>query len=169
MEGWAHVAGIIRIDGIKWNNYPDDLVNEIRQMLNLDESLSEIDVFDIFNVSKVKNLDSLIHRILGKEVRFEELFANPDLFDDIKYHEDEYLPCGAEGTLEAVFIPEKDENVLNIGTISIFGDLRYRGSEEDMDNIINWFKKTCDKFYVRGAVISVNNGYDEKSYTYTED
>ena len=84
-----------------------------------------------------------------------------------KRHPDRYLPMGSNGSLCKTICENPDKNYYDSYTISIFGDLRDHDSTTD---IIEWFKAKCEEFWVRNAVITVENElYGTETYTYKEE
>jgi len=106
---------------------------------------------------KTPDFDELI----GKELHFEDSFVK---WDDAYQYPEKYLPLGSEGSLKkSVWINPNKESVAAY-TVSIFGDLR---DHDDPREIVEWFRKICDKFTVRNAVIVVENEANGQiSWTY---
>ena len=101
--------------------------------------------------------------IVGREVLWRELREKGK---DAREHPDEYLPMGSEGSLRKTVWINPDNSCADTYTISIFGDLRNRDSNTA---IIDWFKKLCKKFWIRQAVITVNNEHKTETWTYTRE
>ena len=92
--------------------------------------------------------------IIGKECLFD---SDSETWDDAINNPDKYLPMGSEGTLQKIVWKNPDEDSIAAYTVSIFGDLRNHDSAQE---IIDWFKKICDKLgdiAVRNAVITAKN------------
>lgn len=125
MSNWTHVAGIIRVDSIRFDE--------------------EID-FD---------------KVLGKECLFD---APLSVWDDVESNPDKYLPMGSKGSLQKTIWVNPDKSCMDAYVVSIFGDLRNHDSAKD---IIDWFKKKCEKLSVRNAVINVwNECYGTETWAY---
>lgn len=106
---------------------------------------------------KIPDFDELI----GRELHFMDTIAK---WDDAHKHPEKYLPLGSEGSLMKSVWINPDRGDIAAYTVSIFGDLR---DHHDAQEIIDWFKKICDKFTVRNAVIVVENEINgEISWTY---
>lgn len=79
-------------------------------------------------------------------------------------YEEATIPCGSEGSIKYEIIENPDKSCIAAFTVPIWGDLRDYDSEYE---IIEWFKKACDKLFIRNAVISIEvEGRDEVSYIY---
>ena len=106
-----------------------------------------------------KDLD--FEDLIGREILYESPFEEWENAD--KYPE-RYLPIGSEGSLQMSVWANPDKSDLAAYTVSIFGDLR---DHDNAQEIIDWFKKTCEKFLVRNAVIVVENERNgQVSWTY---
>lgn len=97
--------------------------------------------------NKIPDFDELI----GKELHFEDPFAK---WDDACQYPEKYLPLGSEGSLEKSVWINPNKGSVAAYTVSIFGDLR---DHDDPREIIEWFRKICDKFTIRNAAIIVEN------------
>lgn len=107
--------------------------------------------------NKIPDFDELI----GKELHFEDSFAK---WDDADQYPEKYLPLGSEGSLEKSVWINPNKGSVAAYTVSIFGDLR---DHDDPREIVEWFRKICDKFTVRNAVIVVENEANGQiSWTY---
>lgn len=103
---------------------------------------------DDFRVEdKIPDFDELI----GKELHFGDPFAK---WDDAYQYPEKYLPLGSEGSLEKSVWMNPNKGSVAAYTVSIFGDLR---DHDDPREIVEWFRKICDKFTIRNAVIVVEN------------
>ena len=130
MSNWTHVAGIIRVDCLRFDG---------RHKVDIDE-------------------------ILGKECLWESPI---EVWKDAEANPDKYLPMGSEGSLQKSVWVNPNKSCLASYTISIFGDLRDHHSASD---IIEWFKEKCKLFWVRNAVITVENEYyGTETYTYVDE
>lgn len=135
MSSWIHVSGVFNIDGVR------NLTDEERNM----------------------SFEELIDARLGKEISYEDICW---LYEtESKTHIEEYLPLGSEGSLQKSICFDNVEDSINIGAITVFGNLR---DCYDVDKYIEWFKKKCELFYIRQAVITVTNGWETKTWTYGE-
>lgn len=135
MSNWTHVAGIIRVDGLR----VDDLENITGGTPDFDE-------------------------LIGKEVLFD---SPSELWDESDKHPERFLPRGSDGSLQKTVWKNPDEASVATYTVSIFGDLR---DHDDPHEITQWFRKICDKFWVRNAVITANNTvYGSVTYSYESD
>lgn len=132
---------------------------------------SWIHVSGVFNIDGVRNLtdeeremsfEELIDARLGKEVSYSDLCYGEE---DYRGHAEEYLPLGSEGSLQKGICFDNVENSINIGVITVFGNLRDRYY---IDEYIEWFKKKCELFWIRQAVVTVTNGWETKTWTYGE-
>ncbi len=101
------------------------------------------------------NFDNFV----GKEIHFKD---DEEKWDYAEEHKDEFMPFGSEGGLTKVIWENPDKNAVPSYTITIFGDLR---DYNELDEIIEWFKRVCDKFHIRQACITCTNGYDRKTLT----
>ncbi len=131
---------------------------------------SWIHVSGVFNIDGVKNLtveeiemsfEQLIDARLGKELSYDDIYYN-----DVYINENECLPLGSEGTLQKSICFNRVEDSINIGAITVFGNLR---GCYNVDEYIEWFKKKCELFYIRQAVVTVTNGWETKTWTYGEE
>lgn len=101
--------------------------------------------------------------LIGMELHYEDTIAK---WDDAHYHPEKYLPLGSEGSLMKSVWINPEEGVVAAYTVSIFGDLR---DHDDAQEIVDWFKKVCEKFAVRNAVIVVENELNGQiTWTYGE-
>lgn len=131
---------------------------------------SWIHVSGVFNIDGIRDLtdkersmsfEQLMDVKLGKEVSYDDIRWN-----EKKLNAEECLPLGSEGSLQRGICFINVENSINIGAITIFGNLR---DCYDVDKYVEWFKKKCELFYIRQAVITVTNGWETKTWTYGED
>lgn len=97
--------------------------------------------------NKIPDFDELI----GKELHFEDPLAK---WDDAYQYPEKYLPLGSEGSLEKSVWINPNKGSVAAYTVIIFGDLR---DHDDPREIVEWFRKICDKFTIRNAVIVVEN------------
>jgi len=73
----------------------------------------------------------------------------------------EYAPSGSEGSIQYTIAENPDESCTAAFVVTFYGDLR------DYDNdaeILAWFEKACDAFYVRQAVITIDVEYQKIIY-----
>lgn len=128
-----------------------------------------IHVSGVFNIDGVKNLtaeeiemsfEQLMDARLGKEFSYDDICHS-----DVYINEKECLPLGSEGTLQKGICFNRVEDSINIGVITVFGNLR---DCYNVDEYIEWFKKKCGQFYIRQAVVTVTNGWETKTWTYGE-
>lgn len=96
---------------------------------------------------KIPDFDKLI----GKELHFEDSLVE---WNDAHNYPEKYMPLGSEGSLRKVIWINSNKKMITAYVVSIFGDLR---DHDDAQKIVDWFKKICDKFTVRNAVIVVDN------------
>jgi len=100
-------------------------------------------------------------KIFGKECLWK---SDRSVWDDMEEHPEDYLPHGSEGSLRKSVWVNPDESSMAAYTISIFGDLRHH---DNIDGIIDWFNKSCDKCFIRQACITVTNEwYGTKTVEY---
>lgn len=101
--------------------------------------------------------------IFGRECLFH---SSQELWDEAYEHPERFLPMGSEGSLrKLVYINDNDSSTARY-TVTVMGDLRDHDSFED---IIEWFNKTCEKLWIRQAVVTVDNEwYGSKTVTYHE-
>lgn len=77
------------------------------------------------------------------------------------------IPYGSEGRLNVEIWENPDKSCVAAYTISVFGDLR---DHDSADDIIDWFKKLCNKFIsIRDAIIIARNEQNGKSVWVYED
>ena len=108
-----------------------------------------------------KRQKGVFDRVIGKECLYD---SPSEVWEDASAHPDKYLPMGSQGSLRKTIWKNPDKYYLDSYTISIFGDLRDHDSTTD---IIEWFKAKCEDFFVRNAVITVENEWNGKeTYTY---
>lgn len=117
----------------------------------------------------------LNHDNKGIEKKLMEILGTPKDYDEIDWDDEgkpnTIVPCGSEGSLEyEIFLNKKYDHV-SAGHITITGDLRDFGGDEDVEKIRAWFFKVCDKLAVRQAVIEICDEYVTgcKIYSYKED
>ena len=110
-------------------------------------------VAGIIRIDDLRLEDTILDfdKLIGEELHFEDC---REKWNDASNHPDKYLPKGSEGSLtKSIWInPERD--MAAAYTVSIFGDLR---DHDDAQEIVDWFKKICNKFTIRNAVIVVEN------------
>lgn len=130
---------------------------------------SWIHVSGVFNIDGVRDLtdeerkmsfEKLMDVKLGKEVSYEALCQ----FEE-EINVEEYLPLGSEGSLQKSICFNNVEGAINIGVITVFGNLRDR---YNVDEYVEWFKNKCELFWIRQAVVTVTNGWETKTWTYGE-
>ena len=106
--------------------------------------------------------------------RFEGIFGKECSwgdgdFEDAYEHPDKYLPMGSEGSLTMSVWVDPDISSLAAYTVSIFGSLRDRNSE-DADEIIDWFKNKVSSVMTRNAIIDIGVEFDShKVWVYTSE
>lgn len=111
-----------------------------------------------------KRAEEVFDRVIGKECLYD---SPSEVWEDARANPDKYLPMGSEGSLRKTICEDLNKNYLDSYTISIFGDLRDHDSTTD---IVEWFKAKCEEFWVRNAVITVQNEmYGTETYTYEEE
>jgi hypothetical protein len=99
--------------------------------------------------------------LIGREILYESPFEE---WENIDKYPERYLPTGSEGSLQMSVWTNPDKSDLAAYTVSIFGDLR---DHDNAQEVVDWFKKTCEKFLVRNAVIVVENERNGQiSWTY---
>ena len=92
----------------------------------------------------------------GLKPDFKDVLGEPLLWE---FTEDQWetgtkLPCGSEGSLNYDVIENPDKSCMAAYVIPIYGDLRDFGeTEEDLDDIKDWFIKSCDKLLIRNATL----------------
>lgn len=144
MSNWTHVAGIIRVDA------PLNIEDFFESNFSLSTKEGELRFFD---------------RVVGKECHWGDPYST---WKDYTDYPNLYMPGGSEGTLyKKIWINDKSD-CSDRYTVSIFGDLR---DHDSCDDIIAWFKETCDKFLiVRQGIITVHNEWlGIRDYRYVED
>lgn len=96
--------------------------------------------------------------MFGKEIMYR---ASSEEWQYAREHPDKYLPFGSEGSLIKTVWVNPDVSSVDAYTVTIFGDLR---DHDSPDSIVEWFKnkykEIFTRYYVRSAVISVENEYN---------
>ena len=121
---------------------------------------------DDFRDSPVSAEDAakMFEKVFGKECSWET-----GDFEDAFNHPENYLPMGSEGSLTMSVWVDPDISTLAAYTVSIFGSLRDRGSE-DADEIIDWFKNKVSSVMTRNAIIDIGVEFDShKVWVYNPD
>lgn len=109
-----------------------------------------------------KNMD--FDKLIGRECLWE---SDKSVWEDLEMNPSSFMPFGSEGTLQKSVWVNPDKCCAASYTVTIFGDLR---DHDDPSEIIEWFKKVCDKFWIRNAVITAcNEKNGTMTYTYKED
>lgn len=107
-------------------------------------------------------------KIFGKSIPDDDSDGDFELeFSDIwKYaeeHPEEFMPFGSEGGLKRV-VHVNEPCHLAAYDVMIFGDLRDHHSP---GAVIDWFRKACDKVWIRQACIDViNEWYGPMTWRY---
>ena len=73
----------------------------------------------------------------------------------------DYAPYGSEGSIQYTVAENPNESDVTAFVVTFYGDLR------DYDNdaeIIAWFEKACNTFYIRQAVITIDVEYQKVIY-----
>ena len=112
-------------------------------------AVARIDDFRDGPVS-VEDATKMFEKVFGKECSWEH-----GDFEDAFEHPENYLPMGSEGSLTMSVWVDPDISSLAAYTVSIFGSLRDRGSE-DANEIIDWFKNKVSSVMTRNAIIAEN-------------
>lgn len=84
-----------------------------------------------------------INNVLGQTWRYGDN-VNPDT---------EYAPYGSEGSIQYTITENPDESCIAAFVVTFYGDLR---DYENDAEIIAWFEKACDTFYIRQATITID-------------
>lgn len=101
---------------------------------------------DAIRIEEDNNFD--FDQFIGKEC----LFNDPsEVWDECREHPEKFLPMGSEGSLRKSVWINPNPSHMAAYTVSIFGDLRNHYSAQ---SIVDWFKKKCDQFSIRQAVIT---------------
>ena len=120
-------------------------------------------VAGIIRIDDIRALDSEFDfdELIGKECLWND---DMSVWDDQEKHPEKYMPMGSEGSLQKSIWVNPNTSCLDAYTVSIFGSLR---DHTDVDGIIEWFKKVCNKCWVRNATITIENDLvGIKNYTY---
>lgn len=126
-------------------------------------AIARIDDFRENSVS-VEEATEMFEKIFGKECSWEH-----GDFEDAFNHPENYLPMGSEGSLTMSVWVDPDISSLAAYTVSIFGSLRDRNSE-DADEIIDWFKNKVSSVLTRNAIIDIGVEFDShKVWVYTSE
>lgn len=111
------------------------------------------------HVAAVIRIDAI--RLTNTKVNWDEIFGKECLWgsgrsvwEDMYEHPEKYLPHGSEGSLRKTIWTNPDKSNLDSYTVTVFGDLR---DHDNIDAIIDWFNKSCDKCMIRQACITVRN------------
>ena len=110
-------------------------------------------VFRLNSIGRIS--DEKIEQVFGKCITFDKMYdyeadGNPKT-----------LPMGSEGTLEISVWHNPDKSCLASTTVSVFGDLRDFGGEEDIKSLKDWFDDCCHGFSVRQAIIQIEDEWNE--------
>ena len=104
-----------------------------------------------------------IHGIM-EGLNFEEIFGKECLWksdgatwEDMRKNPDKYFPHGSEGSLRMSVWENPNKSHLAAYTVSVFGDLR---DHDDIEEIITWFNKCCEKCIIRQACVTVENEWN---------
>lgn len=109
---------------------------------------------------------------LGSDITDEEIydvFGRHVGFYDLCDFDGEYktTPMGSEGSLDIHIWHNPDRNCMASTQVSVFGDLRDFGEDDDIAKLKEWFDECCSKFSVRQAVIQIDDGYHKDDIVYT--
>ena len=106
---------------------------------------------DSLRLDKNENQNMVFDKLIGRECLWE---SDKSVWEDLEMNPSSFMPFGSEGTLKKFIWANPDRCSVAAYTVTIFGDLR---DHDDPSEIINWFSKICDKFWVRNAVITACN------------
>lgn len=129
MSNWTHVAGVIRVDSLRFN-----------EDIDFDKLIGK----EFMPYKNILDNDSIEDTI----AKLNEAYA------DLEADSSAYLPMGSEGSLHKSVWTNPDECACAAYVVTIWGDLR---DHHDANEIVEWFKKICDKLWVRQACITVEN------------
>lgn len=73
----------------------------------------------------------------------------------------EYAPYGSEGSIQYTITENPDESSIAAFVVTFYGDLRNYANDAE---IIAWFEKACDAFYIRQATITIDVEGQKKVY-----
>lgn len=73
----------------------------------------------------------------------------------------EYAPYGSEGSIQYTVTENPDESSIAAFVVTFYGDLRDYANDAE---IIAWFEKACDAFYIRQATITIDVEGQKKVY-----
>lgn len=65
----------------------------------------------------------------------------------------EYAPYGSEGSIQYTITENPDESCVAAFVVTFYGDLRHYDNDAE---IIAWFEKACDAFFIRQATITID-------------
>lgn len=139
MSQWTHVVGIMVIDDLR--------------------------IGDDYKERFYAKLQSA----LGKPALYEDYIRLGKILDKQEKQGRRYkgIPAGREGTINYVVNETPEISHMNAWTVSINSDLRDYGSNEDVERVLKWFKRACDKLIIREAVIVIDvEGGVTSTYTY---
>ena len=100
--------------------------------------------------------DEEIEKGFGKAITFK------DMYDYEAEGELKTLPMGSEGSLEMSIWHNPDRSDLASTTVSVFGDLRDFGGEQDIAGLKLWFNDCCEQFCIRQAFIQIEDEWSDK-------
>lgn len=110
-----------------------------------------------FRLDSIKKiLDEEIECVFGKAITFK------DMYDYEADGTSKVLPMGSEGSLEMSIWHNPDRSFLSSTTVSVFGDLRDFGDEQDIEGLKLWFNDCCEQFRVRQAFMQIEDEWSDK-------
>lgn len=106
---------------------------------------------DDINPLDTEKANDFFDKFFGKQLSFHD---SGEKWKDAADNPQDYLPMGSEGSLTMSVWVNPNKSHMAAYTVSIFGDLR---DHDDPQSIVDWFEAKCGMFWVRNAVIVVEN------------
>ena len=118
---------------------------------------SVIATFEAGWINGTSDVDAAIGKHIPDSLLYYDNGKRRETQDELEYaftHEDEYVPVGADGTLQVNICLKRDGGAI----VNVYGNLE---NAPDVVDIKEWFNRSCDRFrYLHQAMCIVVDPYN---------
>ena len=103
------------------------------------------------HVAGAIRIDTIDHE--GVRAQINKVLGQTWKWGDTVDPDTEYAPYGSEGSIQYIITENPDESSITAFVVTFYGDLRNYADDAE---IIAWFEKACNAFFIRQAAITIN-------------